>query len=87
MKLIKIICLIMIIILIGNIIFTWTTYFNLETKGEEIVKCYDRYSNEIIGQECIDDNDNYDDLLIAIFLTMLTLFVIAFVSHLYFMDI
>ena len=49
--------IILLFCLIGNLFFVWITYFDLKETGTEIVKCYDRYGNEIIGEECIDENE------------------------------
>ncbi len=62
----RMIGIIMMFVLFGLIVFIWITYFDLKEEGPKITKCYDRYSNEIIGEECIDEGD---DLLFAAFLT------------------
>ncbi len=74
---IKLASIFIMLLLVGLVIYTWITYFDLKEKGPEIAKCYDRHNNEIIGAECIDDNDT---LYVPVFITMLSLLMIVIFS-------
>jgi len=59
-------------ILIGLFIFLYPIvfldYFDEDNFKERKVKCYDKYNNEIIGQNCIQKyNDGSNFLVLSIF--------------------
>lgn len=70
----KILGILLILVSIMGIVTVWYTYFEKKDLGPEIVKCYDRYGNEIIGQECIDDTDLVEH---SIFITVIFVLLIG----------
>lgn len=64
------------------------TYFSLTgDTPDKVVKCYDRYSNEIIGQTCIDygyhptESDKRDAMISVIIAFILSEIVIFFMAR------
>lgn len=48
-------------------------------KDNQLTKCYDRYSNEIIGQQCIDQNGKWGTIAAGIMVSIMGIFIFGFV--------
>ena len=44
--------------MIINIALVWSQYFDAREDYPKVTKCYDRFSNEIVGKVCVDDGSN-----------------------------
>lgn len=53
-------------IIVGLLALTFVIYQEITNKETKIVKCYDRFQNEIIGQECLHKGYDYPDWFLAV---------------------
>ena len=73
-----------IIMLIGIIIFLSIIYFSVTMDLEKHeVDCFDRWDNKIIGEKCIEQNDN-DDIFAQIVLGIIPLAIFLTVGMLFY---
>jgi len=87
MKKLRILGIVLGVILIFNMVWAWIIYFDLKEKEQEVTKCYDGFSNETIGAECVEGyNYLLNDLIVPTFITILSLLMVPLVCMLVYND-
>jgi hypothetical protein len=76
MKIIQIIGLIMVVLSIFSLVLI--PIFGLSKNPAKIVKCYDKFGNEIIGQQCFEDySENINQTGISSIIIIMILFIVG----------